>query len=104
MDKTVSQQKAEQLLSCPAETAYRDQPCPNQVAHGLVRRVGNPNGAQLSRPMELCQRNGIPTVSLHSVTRALWDQRRRDHQTLMAEADEVTMNPVAAGAGLIAKA
>jgi hypothetical protein len=45
-----------------------------------VCRVRNPNGAQLSRPMELRQRDGIPTVGLDPVAGALRDQRRRDHQ------------------------
>jgi hypothetical protein len=104
LDETMPQQKAKQLLSCSAEAAHRNQPCPHQVPHRLMGRVRNPNGAQLSRPMELRQRNGIPMVGLHSVARALGDRRWRDHQAFVAKTNEMTINPVATGAGLIAKA
>lgn len=36
VDEAVPQQKAEQLLSCPAETAHRDQPCLDQVAQRVL--------------------------------------------------------------------
>src|ERR1700722_3006288 len=53
--------------------------------------------------MQLRQRDGISSVRLDPVARALRDQRRRDPLAFVTETDEVTMNTVDARTRLIAE-
>jgi hypothetical protein len=42
---------------------------PDQVAHGFVIRVRNPDRRQLSGPMKAGEHGGVATISLHPIAR-----------------------------------
>jgi hypothetical protein len=50
-----------------------------------------------------CQTGGIPPIGLDPVARPLRDQRRRHHNALLPVRRQVTLDAVAARAGLIAE-
>jgi len=43
IDPAVAEQKALQVLSCPAENPHRRRSCPNKIAHRFVCGVWNPD-------------------------------------------------------------
>ena len=76
----------------------------DQVAHRLVRRIRHPHRRELAGPVQLRQAQRITPVGLHPVARLARDQGRRHHHAGMAEALELPLQAVAAGAGLVAEA
>ena len=75
----------------------------DQIAHGFMIGVRNPDGHQLSSPMKTGEYGRIATICLHPIARLRRNQRRRHHIAPMAKACELTMNAIAARAGLITK-
>ena len=68
-----------------------------------MRGIRNPHRGQLARPVQPCQTGGIPPIGLDPVARPLRDQRRRHHNALLPVRRQVTLDAVAAPAGLIAE-
>ena len=98
------QQEALQVLARLAEHPHGRGSRPDQVAHRLVRRVRHPNRGELAGPVQLRQAQRITPVGLHPVARLARDQGRRHHHAGVAEALELPLQAVAAGAGLVAEA
>ncbi|OAI31149.1 hypothetical protein A1351_21915 [Methylosinus sp. R-45379] len=75
----------------------------DQIAHDFVIGVGNPDRGQFSGAMETDEHGGVTTICLHPIARLHWDQRRCHHVAPMPEADEMTMNAIAARIRFITK-
>ena len=67
-DPILTEEKTLQLLTGPAEILHRCRSQPDQVAHRLVRFIGNPDSGKFGRTMQPCQCYGVTTVGLHPVT------------------------------------
>ena len=65
--------------------------------------IGHPDRRQLARPMELGQHEGIAAVGLHPVARLHRDERGGDDHAVMTHLDELPVDAVAAGTGLMAE-
>jgi len=103
IDAAVAQQEALQVLSRLASDAHRCRAGAHQVAHGLMRRIPNPDRGQLARPVQLRQHDGITAVRLHAVTSLHGDQRRRDDRAIVPQLDKLAVQAIATGPGLVAE-
>ena len=73
-DAAMTQQERGQLLALLAQILAGRAPRANQVAHGLINRVRNPNGVQFPGPQQPRQVNRIAPVGLHPISSTLRDQ------------------------------
>src|ERR1019366_4155521 len=73
----------------------------SEIANRLVRRIWNPDGAQLTRSRELGQAQAIAAVGLDPIARALRNQRRCNHLAVIAASRKLALQAVASGPGLI---
>lgn len=101
---TMAQQEGEQMLTGPANLLDRRLSCSRQVAHRLVDGIGNPYRRQLPRPQQGRQRHRIPPIGLDLRARTDRDHGRRSDQAVVTEFDQLAVEPVAGGAGLVAEA
>jgi len=76
---------------------------PDQIAHGFVIGVGNPDRRHLSGSMKTGQHGGVATIGLHPIPGLHRNQRQRHHIATMKQARKLAINAITAGAGLIAK-
>jgi hypothetical protein len=98
----VAQEKALELLPRPAYRLHRRRARPDQVAHRLMHRIGNPHGGQLAGTMQPGQRDCIAPVRLHPVAGPAGDQRGRHHRAVVAKSGDLPVQAVATRAGLVA--
>ena len=68
-----------------------------------MRRIGNPDRGQFSRPMQPGQHRRVAPVGLHPIARLLRDQRGSYHRAVMAEPAQQPVKAISAGTCLIAK-
>ena len=100
---TMAQQEPLKMLTCSGDNLSDNAAQLDQVAYSFVIGVRDPDGRQLTGAMKTGQHGGVTTIGLHTGARLPRDQRGRNHIALMAEADELAMNPIAARSRLIAK-
>jgi hypothetical protein len=98
-----AQQKTLKMLTRSRRDLPDDAAQPDQVAHGFMIGVGNPDGRQLSSPMKTGEHGRVTTICLHPIARLRRNQRRRHHVAPMAEACELAMNAIATRSGLTTK-
>ena len=79
------------MLARLAEHPHRRGPRPDQVAHRLVRRIGNPHGRQLAGPVQLRQHQRVTPIGLHPVAGFIGIERRRHDHAGMAESCELPL-------------
>ena len=91
----MAQQKALQVLAGLAHDPHRGRPCPDKVAHRLMRRVRHPDRRQFSSSMQLRQHYRVATVSLHPVTRLHRDQGWRHHDAVVPHLDQLAVKTIA---------
>jgi len=99
----LAQQEAGQLLARLAQSAHRRQARAHEITDRLMGLVGNPNRRQLASAVQPGEVGRIPPVGLDAVTGLAWDQRRSDHDTLMAALAQLTLDAVAARPSPIAE-
>jgi len=102
-DPIVAEQKRGQLLALHSQVEHRPLAGSDQVTHGLVRLVGNPDRGQFAGAVQARQRDGVAPVGLDPVTGADGDHRGCDHITLVSQGRQLTVQTVATGPGLIAE-
>ena len=73
-DPSVTEQKREPLLALLAQILSCRAPNTHEVPHRLMHRVGNPDPAQLARPEQPGQGDGVAPVGLDVIARAPRDQ------------------------------
>jgi hypothetical protein len=100
----MAQQEAMELLACPAHRLHGGRPRPDQVAHGLMRRIGDPDRGQRAGAMQPGQRDRVTAVGLDPVARPYRNQRGRYHRAVMAKSRDLSLQAVATRAGLITDA
>ncbi len=103
MDPTVPQQKPLKMLPGLAQDTNRRCPCPDQISHRFVSRVGDPDRRQLARPVQLRQHDAVSPVGLHPVTGLHRDERGRDNQAIVPEIGQLPVEAIAAGPGFVAE-
>ena len=103
VNPAVAQQEGEQLLAFAAQIVRRRLAGPDQIAHRLVDRVRHPYPGQLAGPMQPRQRHRIAPVGLDPLARPLRDQRRSNHQAVMAESLDLPIQPVPGRPRLVAE-
>ena len=99
----MTQQKTLKMLTRARHDLSHNTAQPDQIAHGFVIGVRHPDGRQLAGSVKTRKHGGVTTIRLHPIARLGRNQRRRHHIAAMAEAGELTMNAIAARAGLVAK-
>jgi hypothetical protein len=99
----VAQQEAAHALARSPKVLDRVNTGSDQIAHDLVRRIGNPHGRELAGAMQLGEHNGIVPIGLDPITRTSGNQGRRYDTADVPAARQMTMNAVSAWARLIAE-
>ncbi len=79
----MTKQEALQMLPRLAQHADCSRSRPYQIAHRLVRAIGDPERRQLAGPMQFCQHRRIAAIRLHPVARFDRDQRWRHHHAFV---------------------
>src|ERR1700749_3483991 len=74
----------------------------HQVPYRLVRLIRNPDCCQFTGSQQTRQGLCIPPVGLHPIAGPSWDQRWCNDNTLMAESQDLPIQPVAGRTGFIA--
>src|SRR4051794_6875650 len=98
----VTKQKRQHLLALVAQILSCRFSRPHQIRNRLMDLVWYPDCGQLARSEQTRQRDCIAPVGLHTITRAFWHERGRDHNTGMAEGSDLAIEPIPGQAGLIA--
>ena len=94
VNPAVPQQEGKQLLALAPKIVGRRLAGAHKIAHRLMRRVRHPHPRQLAGPMQPRQRDRIAPVRLDPLARPFRDQRRRDHQAIVAESLNLAIKPV----------
>ena len=76
---------------------------PAEIAHRFLFGVGNPNLRELAGPIQLRQAQAISPIRLDAFARLAGNQRRRDNSAVVSCCDELSVEVIAARAGLVAK-
>ena len=97
----MAQQKGGQLLTGLTQAADRRQTGAHEIADRLMGRIRNPDRRQFARPMQLGEIDRIPPVGLDPISRLAWDQRRSNDNATMPREGQLSLNAIAARAGLI---
>ena len=92
------------MLSRFDQHPNRGRPCPHQIAHRLVGRIGYPDCRQLAGAMQLRQHQRVAAIRLDPVTRLHRDQRRRYDNALMPVTGQQPVKSVAARSSFVAEA
>src|SRR5215831_3569649 len=66
--------------------------------------IGDPDGRQFTGAVQLGQHQGVSTIGLHWVSSLHRDQLRRHDDAVMPTAGQQAVQPVSAGASLVAEA
>ena len=90
----MAQQEALQVLAGLVHDPHRGRPCPDKVAHRLMRRVRHPDRRQLASPVQLRQHHSIAAVRLHPVPRLYRNERRRHHDAVMPQFNKLTVKTI----------
>src|SRR6478736_7858201 len=99
----LAQQECGHLLALRAQINHRGLARSREITHRLVPAVRNPHRGQLAGTQQLRQVDGITSVGLHSIAPLLRDQRWRNHNALMAECFDLSMELVTRGTCLVAE-
>src|SRR6201985_2602255 len=94
VDPAVPEQEREKLLALSPKIVPRRLPGAREIPDRLMSRVGRPHARKLARPMKTRQRNRIATARLDPLARPRRDQRRSDHQAIVAERLDLAIEPV----------
>ena len=72
-----------------------------EIADGLVRHVGDVDSREIAGASQAGERHGVALVGLHSIARFARNQRGGDDEAREVLPGEITVEPVAAGPGLV---
>ncbi len=97
----MAQQESRELLTGLAQVANGRQTRTHEIADRLMSRIGNPDGGQFTRPMQLGQIDRIAPIRLDPISRLARDQRRSHDDAAMSGEGQPPLNPTAARSGLI---
>ncbi len=95
------QEKARELLTGLTQTADGRKTCAHEIADRLMSWIRNPHSGQFTGAMQLGQVDRIPSVGLDPISRLAWDQRRSNDSATMPSQGQLSLNAIAARAGLI---
>ena len=101
VDPAMAQKETLKVLPRLAEHSTRRRASSDQIAHRFVRVVWHPDFRQLAGPVQFGQRHRIAAVGLNPITRPTRDQRRRDHDAILAQSAQQPVQAVAARTGLV---
>jgi hypothetical protein len=96
----VAQQEGQQLLAFAPQIVPRRLTRPHKIAHRFMVRIRRPHSGQLAGPVQPRQRDRVAPVGLDPLARPFWDQRRSDHQAIVAESPNLAIKPVPRRPGL----
>ena len=94
VNPAVPEQEGKQLLAFAAKIVRCRLAGADKIAHRLMSRVGRPHPRQFARPMQPRQRHRVAPVRLDPLARPFRDQRRSDHQAIVAERLHLAIKPV----------
>jgi hypothetical protein len=97
----MAQQKGRQLLTGLAQTPDRRQTGAHKIADRLMSRIWNPDRGQFADPMQLSQVDCVSTIGLDPISRLSRNQRRGHDYAIVPGERQLTLNSVAARAGLV---
>ena len=97
----LAQQERLQPHLAPLEVAHRILTRPAQVPNRFVVNRGNVDRAQIPAAQQAGQRDGVPAISLHSIARLSWDERRRHDDAAEPSPGQVSIQPVPARPRLV---
>ncbi len=80
----MAQQESRELLTGLAQVANGRQTRTHEIADRLMSRIGNPDGGQFTRPMQLGQIDRIAPIRLDPISRLARDQRRSHDDAAMS--------------------
>lgn len=103
IDATVTEQKGKALLPRPRELGRGVHARPHQVADRFVHRIGHPDTGQIAGAVLSRQFLGITSVGLDPLSWLAGDQARRNDRAAVTQIDQLSIDAVAASAGLIAE-
>lgn len=103
IDAAVAQQKSLKMLPRLAEHLHRRRSRSDQIAHRLVRGIRHPHRRQLAGTVQFRQHHRVAVVRLHPVVRLYGDERRRNHDAVMPQINELAVQAIAARPGLVAE-
>ena len=98
----MSEQKALEMLTGLVRNANNRGPGANQVTHGFVFNIWNPDGCQFADSMQFGKHARITAIGLHTVARLHRNKRGSDNHAALPEVDKLTVKPIATRASLIA--
>src|SRR5213080_3235828 len=97
----LAQQERLQPHLAPLEVAHRILTRPAQVPNRFVVNRGNVDRAQIPAAQQAGQRDGVPAISLHSIARLSWDERRRHDAATEPSPGQVSIQPIPARPRLV---
>src|SRR5262245_4677811 len=104
IDAAMAQEKPLQMLAPLAEHPHRRRPRADEITHRLVRIVGDPDARQLAGPVQLGEHDRVAPIRLHAIARLHRNERRGNYNAVVVKLGELTVEAIAAGPRLIAKA
>ena len=100
VDATVPEQEGKKLLALAPEIVSSRLAGPHKIPHRLMSRIGRPDPCQFAGSVQTRQRDRIAPVRLDPLARSFRDQRRSDHQAIVAERPYLAIKPVSRRPGL----
>ena len=97
----MTQEKTRELLTSLAQTTDGCKTCAYEIADRLMSLIRNPDSGQFTGAMQLGEVDRIPPVGLDPISRLARDQRRSHDNAAMPSQGQLSLNPIAARAGLI---
>ena len=91
------------MLASARHDVTHDAAQSNQIAHGFMASVGNPDRRQFAGAAPTSEHSRIAPIGLDAFAWLSRDQRRRDDLATVAETDELAINAIAARSGLVTK-
>jgi hypothetical protein len=95
------QQERADVLALATIVLDRHRPGAHQIADRLVRLVRYPNRRQFRRPQQPGQRKRIAPVGFHTLARPARDQRWRNHRAGMSHREDLPIQTISRGPGLV---
>jgi len=99
----VAQYKGVQLLACLALLSLHVITRPGQVAHGLLLGIRHPDRRQIATAGQPGQLEGIPPIGLDPFAGRLRNPRGRHHLDVVAARQQLAVQTIPTGPGLIDK-
>ena len=94
VDAAVPEQEGKKLLALAPEIVSGRLAGPHKIPHRLMSWIGRPDPGQLAGSVQTRQRDRIAPVRLDPLARSFRDQRRSDHQAIVAERPYLAIKPV----------